>query len=398
VWLADVGGQDAVAPMHNAIAEDIDHLRGQQRLMPFRPADITLVIPTFNERRNLDELVRRVAAALGERRWELVFVDDNSPDGTAAAAKVLARNDPRVRVIRRIDRRGLAGACIEGMLSSSAPLVGVMDGDLQHDETILPQMIDRFERPDIDLVVGSRHVEGGSAGSGFSPLRARMSGFAIGMAQRVFGTDLSDIMSGFFVMRRDVFEEIAPRLTSSGFKILADIVGSASKPLGIEEVGYTFRARQEGESKFDSKIVLDFAGLILNKVTRGLVPVRFIFFAVVGSVGVLVHLVVLKAALSVLHLGFGPAQTVAAFVAMTANFVLNNLTTYRDARLRGWRLFGGLLGFYAICGVGVIANVGVSTLIYRQDPVWWLAGLVGVVMGAVWNYTLSSLFVWRRAA
>jgi len=359
-------------------------------------AELTLVIPTFNERGNLPELIRRVDAALAGVEWEMIVVDDNSPDGTSALAKEIARKDPRVRCLRRVNRRGLAGACIEGMLASSAPVVAVMDADLQHDERILPSMLAKI-RSGADLVVGSRHVEGGSAEGGFSRSRAALSAFATRLAKKALRADFSDLMSGFFMLRREIVEDCAPDLVPAGFKILADIVASAKQPLKIEEVGYMFRERLAGESKFDLKVGLDFLGLLLNKVSGGRIPVRFIFFALVGASGVFVHLMTVHLALALPGVSFKLAQSVAAMVAMTSNFFINNAITYRDAQLKGfWPQARGLLYFYLVCSVGLVANVGLADWLHDQYPVVTLAALAGVTMGSVWNFALSSLFVWRK--
>ncbi|WP_374547505.1 polyprenol monophosphomannose synthase, partial [Rhodoblastus sp.] len=261
-------------------------------------AELTLVIPTFNESGNLRELIRRVDAALDGIAWEMVVVDDNSPDGTSALAKEIAQKDNRVRCLRRVNRRGLSGACIEGMLASSAPVVAVMDADLQHDERILPKMLAAI-RAGSDLVVGSRHVEGGSAEGGFSARRAAISNFATRLAKKALRVDFSDLMSGFFMLRRDIVEDCAPILAPTGFKILADIVASARRPLKIQEIGYMFRERLAGESKFDIKVGLDFLGLLMNKASGGRIPVRFIFFALVGLSGVAIHLLTVNLALLV---------------------------------------------------------------------------------------------------
>jgi dolichol-phosphate mannosyltransferase len=358
--------------------------------------ELTLVIPTFNESGNLRELLRRVDVALTGVDWEMIVVDDNSPDGTSMLAKEISHQDSRVRCLRRVNRRGLAGACIEGMLASSAPVVAVMDADLQHDERILPQMLAKL-RAGCDLVVGSRHVEGGSAHEGFSERRAMISRFATTLAKKALHADFSDLMSGFFMLRREIVEDCAPHLTPSGFKILADIVASAPKPLKVEEVGYMFRERQAGESKFDLKVGLDFLGLMLNKASGGRIPVRFIFFALVGASGVAIHLATVNAALAFPGVAFALAQSIAVVVAMTSNFFINNAITYRDAKLKGFApQLRGLLYFYAVCAFGAVANVGVATWLYELYPVVWISALAGMVMGAVWNFTLSSLFVWRR--
>ena len=353
---------------------------------------LSVVIPTFQERDNVAELVGRLDKALSGIDWEAVFVDDNSPDGTAMAVKEIAAKDSRVRCILRIGRRGLAGACIEGMLSSSAPLVAVMDADLQHDETVLSKMYRALKEDGIDLVAATRYSGGGSAQS-FGEGRGLISRLATKLTQHVLGTDLSDPMSGFFMMRRDRFDEVAPRLSPAGFKILLDIV-TASDRLRIAEQPYVFGTRQAGESKFNVQVGLEFIGLLLSKLSGGLVDPRLIFFVLVGALGLVVHLAVLKVAL--LGTEFVIAQSFATFAAMTSNFFLNNELTYRDRRLKGWSVLWGFLAFCLICSVGALTNVGLASWMFSAErEVWWVAGLSGALMGAFWNYAMSSLFVWR---
>jgi dolichol-phosphate mannosyltransferase len=356
-------------------------------------AELSVVAPTFKERGNVAELVRRLDAALAGIAWEVIFVDDNSPDGTAAAVKEIAARDTRVRCLKRVGRRGLAGACIEGILSSAAPYVAVIDADLQHDEKVLPAMLAKLKR-DADLVAATRYVAGGSAAS-FSEKRGAISALATKMTHRLVGTPLSDPMSGFFMMRRDRFDEIAPRLSPAGFKILLDIVTTAGPKLRIAEQPYNFGERFDGESKFNIQIGVEFLGLLLAKMTGDLIDPRFIFFAIVGTIGLLVHLVVLYVGLS-LHEPFQAAQIIATFVAMISNFVLNNELTYRDRRLKGnLALLRGFVLFCLIGSVGVLANVDLASFLYGERSVWWVAGAVGAVMTVLWNYAMSTLFVWR---
>jgi dolichol-phosphate mannosyltransferase len=354
-------------------------------------AVLSIVIPTFKERGNVAELVRRLDAVLAGIAWEAIFVDDNSPDGTAAAVKEIAANDPRVRCLRRVGRRGLAGACIEGMLSSAAPYVAVMDADLQHDESVLPKMLDKLNSG-ADLVAASRYVEGGSADS-FGERRGFISRLATKITHRLLGTSLSDPMSGFFMMRRDRFDAIAPRLSPAGFKILLDIV-TAAGDLKIAEQPFVFGTRHAGESKFSAQVGLEFLGLLIAKLSGGVVDPRFIFFALVGALGLVVHLVVLNFAL--VMLSFPVAQSLATFAAMTGNFFLNNELTYRDRRLKGWSAFRGFLAFCAFCSAGALTNVGLASWLFSAErETWWVAGAAGALMGAFWNYAMSSLFVWR---
>src|SRR5487761_723537 len=177
---------------------------------------LTIIVPCFNERPNVAPMVARLSAALAGHPWEVVFVDDDSPDGTADAAREIAQADPRVRCLRRIGRRGLASAVIAGALSSSADVIAVIDGDLQHDETILPAMLEKLEGGGADLVVGSRHVEGGDASGLSSAGRQHLSSLGIRIAQAMLPVRLSDPMSGFFMLPRPLFEKLAHRLTGQG--------------------------------------------------------------------------------------------------------------------------------------------------------------------------------------
>lgn len=361
-----------------------------------RVADLSIVLPTYNERDNIPELIRRLDATLGDIAWEVIVVDDNSPDGTAKLARDIAAHDPRVRVIRRIGRRGLSGACVEGMLASSAKFVAVMDADLQHDESLLPRMYDLLNGDEADLVVASRHAQGGDVGSGLSKIRSWGSDFANSLARTFLHVRLSDPMSGFFMIRREEVERLAPKLSAQGFKILLDLVASAKGSLRIKELPFTFRKRLHGESKLDTLVAFDYLGLLVAKLFGDLVSVRFLMFGMVGASGVLVHLAALKLVLDGLGIAFISAQTIATFVAMTWNFFLNNRLTYRDRRLRGLSVIRGLLTFYAVCSVGVLANVGVANLIFENQAVWFVAGTAGAAMGAVWNYVASSVLTWRK--
>ena len=356
---------------------------------------LSVIIPTFNERDNVTTLFRRLDKTLAGIPFEAVFVDDNSPDGTWQVLRALSREDARVRCVRRIGRRGLSGACIEGILASSAPHAAVIDADLQHDETQLPTMLALLQSGEFDLVVGSRYIEGGSADS-FNRQRAGASALATEVAKRVLRVEVADPMSGFFMIRRDRFEAIAPQLSTQGFKILLDVVATAHGDLRVKEIPYTFGSRMHGESKLDSMVALDFLGLVLAKLTHDLVSLRFLLFAMVGSLGLVVHLAALYAALKIFSLPFAEAQGFGALCAMTSNFILNNFLTYRDQRLKGLGILRGLLLFYLVCSVGLFANVGVAFSVYDQQPIWWLAGAAGALMGVVWNYAMSGLFVWRK--
>jgi len=357
--------------------------------------ELTIVVPTFNEHDNIVPLLERLNAVLAGIAWEAIFVDDDSGDGTADAVRAAARRDTRVRCIQRIGRRGLAGACIEGILASSAPFVAVMDADLQHDEAILPQMLEALRGAGCDMVVGSRYVEGGGVGD-WSAQRQRASSLGTRLARLVTKADIADPMSGFFMLRRSVFERVMRGLSTQGFKILLDILATADAPLRIKEIPYQFRPRVAGESKLDTLVAWEFAMLLADKLVGHVVPVRFLLFAVIGGLGVFVHMGMLAAGLKLFAFPFVTAQTVAAITAMTANFFLNNLFTYADRRLKGWHVLRGLVSFYVICGFGTAANIGVASYLFAQQQVWWVAGIAGIVVGSVWNYAVSSIFTWQN--
>jgi dolichol-phosphate mannosyltransferase len=356
---------------------------------------LALIIPTFNERDNVAELVKRLDAALAGIAWEAIFVDDDSKDGTLAELRRLSRSDPRVRFIQRIGRRGLASAVVEGILSTSTPYVAVLDADLQHDEKILPEMLARLCDGG-DIVVGSRYLAEGGLGK-LNKRRRLISRLATRVAQSLMHAELSDPMSGFFMLKRDAFDRSVRNLSSIGYKILLDVLMSARPPLKAAEVPYVFRNRTHGESKLDTAVTVEYGMLLLDKLAGHFLPIRFIMFMLVGGVGVFVHMAVLAAVSQGLDYSFVQAQTAAAIVAMTFNFFVNNALTYRDRRLKGIRkLLAGLLSFYAVCSLGALSNVGIAAFLFGRDYPWYLSGFAGILVGAVWNYAASSILTWRK--
>jgi dolichol-phosphate mannosyltransferase len=360
-----------------------------------RAPELTVVVPTFNERDNIEPLLELLASVLEDVEWEVIFVDDDSADGTAMRVREIAARDPRVRCLQRIGRRGLSTACIEGVLASSAPYVAIMDGDLQHDERLLPRMLETLKREPVDLVVGSRYVSGGGIGD-LSQRRAEISTLATRLSRIICKTAIADPMSGFFMMRRQVFENAMRGLSGQGFKILLDLLASSPEPVRLKELPYQFRRRRHGTSKLDTLVAWEFGMLIADKIVGHLVPVRFALFAFIGAIGLAVHLAVLRFALTMPALDFTKSQAIATMVAMTSNFFLNNLFTYRDQRLGGLKLLRGLISFYLICAVGAIGNVGIAAYVFAADQQWWIAGIAGAIVGSVWNYAVSSVFTWRR--
>jgi len=357
--------------------------------------DLAVVLPTYNERENVAEVIHRLSTTLEGLNWEVIFVDDDSPDGTSDVVREFAAHDHRIRLVQRIGRRGLSSACVEGILASSANCIAVMDADLQHDESILPQMLEKLRSQSLDIVVGTRNAEGGSMGD-FSRMRVAISQLGRKVSGAIAHCEISDPMSGFFLLRRGFFLEVVRGLYGGGFKILLDILATSKRPVQLGEVGYRFRNRLYGKSKLDISTALEYLFLITNKLTRGTVPTRFVFFALVGSIGLGVNLGCLALFYNVFHMGFWNSQALSTIIAMAGNFFLNNLITYRDRSLRGLQLFAGLATFMTACSFGAWANVSFADSLLHAGASWYLAGLAGMVLSAVWNYSISNLFTWQR--
>ncbi|MEM6859049.1 MAG: glycosyltransferase family 2 protein [Pseudomonadota bacterium] len=362
---------------------------------------LAIILPTLNESGNLAPLVERIESALGpmigEAGWEVLIVDDDSKDGTADEARALALTDPRVRVIQRIGRRGLASAAIEGFCATAAPYVAVMDADHQHDPALLPKMLEALKSGEADICVASRFAEGASTADWADPEREKLSGFANAIARAITGVELSDPMSGYFMLASASARALVPRLSGIGFKILLDLLATSDTPMRVKEFPLNFAARREGTSKLDRAILFDFLAGLYDKTLGRVIPTRFALFGTVGAAGVIVHMAILAALLFIYEEGFTIAQTIAVLSAMSFNFWLNNWLTYRDKRLVGWgAVLRGWAGFCATCAVGGFANVAVATLLEGRGVYWALAALCGILIGSVWNYALSSRFVWGR--
>ena len=358
------------------------------------PLELTVVIPTLNEAGNVEPLLEKLGVALAGIEWEAIFVDDGSTDGTPDLLTRIAQKDRRVRMVRRIGRRGLSSAVVEGALASTTPIVAVIDADLQHDERILPDLYRAIAQDGNELAIGTRYAGTGSTGD-WDDKRLKISRFATALASPIMKTRLSDPMSGFFAVRRDVLLEAAPGMSNVGYKILLDLVASSPRPLKLAEVGYTFGTRQSGESKLDEMVALEYVELLLDKTIGRFVPVKLVQFGAIGMLGVGVHLALLYATL-IGGAAFAAAQATAVIGAMTFNFALNNRFTYRDRQLKGVAWFTGLLSFYAVCAIGAVGNVGIGSLVYEHYHGWALAGIAGAIVGSVWNYVASGWLTWTK--
>ena len=355
--------------------------------------ELSIILPTYNERDNVPVLFERLKNVLADVDFEVIVADDDSPDGTSESVRRLAQTDPRIRIVQRIDRRGLSSACVEGMLASSAPYIAVMDADLQHDETVLPKMLHKLKNENLDIVIGSRHAEGGDMGE-FAKKRVALSEAGRWLSRTIAKADVSDPMSGFFMLRRTYLDEVVHSLSIIGFKILLDLLASSARPVRIGEVGYRFRNRLIGESKLDILVGLEYLQLLADKFIGGIIPVSYILFGFVGTIGLLGSLTLvfflLRAGVS-----FFNAQLTASTLIIALNFFLNNMLTFRSARLRGANMVGGLITFYIACLIGLLANLRFAGTLRDIGAPWQLASLAGILIASVWNYWVSSIFVWR---
>ena len=353
---------------------------------------LSVIVPTFNERDNVEALLLGLEAVLPSQAWEVIFVDDDSPDGTAELVRSLARERPHVRCIQRLGRRGLSSAVIEGFLASSSPYLAVIDGDLQHDERLLPAMLELLETDAADVVVGSRYTAGASVGQ-WDERRAAMSRLATWLSRLVLKASLDDPMSGFFMIRRSAFEGVMRRLSGTGYKILLDVLSSSAGQLRWRELPYEFRDRKAGASKVDSVVLWEYLLLLVDKLLGRRLPPRFTSFALVGGIGVAVHFAILASCIAA-GLRFPVSQAAATVRRHDLQLPAQQRPDLPRPRLRGARFALGLISFYAVCATGAIANVGVASFVFEREPSWWVAGLAGVAVGTVWNYVMTALFTW----
>ena len=363
--------------------------------------DVSIVTPTFNEHQNVPRLYELLSEALVDYRWELIVVDDNSPDRTWEAARELREQYDNLQVMRRVRSRGLSSACIEGVQMASGKYTVVMDADLQHDETIIPEMLTRLEQG-ADMVIGSRFADNASADGLSSKGREMMSRVGNLLSRIFIRQQLSDPLTGFFALRTEDFLHLTPKLSDSGFKILVDLLIEGHFPR-VDEVGFTFRKREAGDSKLDRVILWQFGTFLIEKMTRGLLPARFISFAIVGGSGVFVHFATLFMMMT-LTSTFWIAQLVSTLVALTSNFFFNNWLTFQDKRLHGFDQFRGLFLFAAFASVGILANVGVSTYIITEytdefslnNSLIVAAASAGIIIDTLWKFVMSERFVWKK--
>ncbi len=355
---------------------------------------ISIILPTYNERQNLPILVERLEKVLVGRDFEVLVMDDNSPDETWLLARELSETRPWLRSIRRLANRGLSPAVIDGFKAAEGDILLVMDADLQHDENVIPKFIEAFENG-AELVVGSRKVDGGGV-ENWSMVRRFVSWTATQMAHLVLPRTVTDPMSGFFAVRREFFQNISEEINPKGFKILLEIAARA-KGRVIREVGFTFRGRIYGESKLSAKVMTQYLQALYELSFGKFIPLRFVKYGIVGASGVVVNLGGLKLGKELFALSSSQATAFGIEISVITNFVLNNSWTFRDAKLSGVRgLALGLASFHVVCLAGALINFAIATYLRNKGlSNDYFADLFGIVVATIWNYIVNTRATWR---
>jgi dolichol-phosphate mannosyltransferase len=352
---------------------------------------LSIIVPTFNERQNIGRLIEKIRSIKHQINcnFEIVFIDDDSPDGTWDEIKKNWSSD--VRGLLRHARKGLASAVVEGMLTCNSKYFIIMDADMQHDETMIPSILRNLRS--YDLVVVCRNLN--EQIDGFSSTRRFISKFGNSILKRLMATQLSDPLSGFFGIRSEEFHLLSRKLNPIGFKILSEIIFVNPK-LKVLELPGNFKKRLFGQSKLDTKVIIEMFEMVLHRIFGKFFPLKVLFFLIVGFFGMAVHLTSLFICIKIFNLNFSFSQAMSIFLAMTFNFFLNNILTYSALRIKGVRVLFGLLKFCLACLIGALINQFVSVTIFKSGISWWVAGLSGAAVGSLWNYVLTSSIVWSK--
>jgi dolichol-phosphate mannosyltransferase len=358
---------------------------------------LTVVVPCFNERDNIDYLIAGFISADSQGRMSnVIFVDDDSPDGSSEYIKNLEVDSFHVSCIRRVGRTGLSSAVIEGILLADSEYVAVMDGDGQHDPIDLISMFGRMQLEGHQFIIGSRFIDE-SLVQGHSGFRYVISKIGIRISNNILGRSLTDPLTGFFIFKRSIFIESIRGIRPTGFKILLELLYLLKNVnISVVEHPIAFKSRFSGKSKLDTMVILEFVEQMLGFMTKGLFPVNFLGFALVGASGIAFHFAVLSLLYFIIDRSFLFSQFAATFAAIVFNFYLNNQLTFRKSRLNDKDWFKGCRNFIFICSIGAIVNIGVADYLFGHQVPWWLAALFGIGAGGIFNFSLAKNYVWKR--
>ncbi|KUO42629.1 MAG: hypothetical protein APZ16_01805 [Candidatus Hadarchaeum yellowstonense] len=346
---------------------------------------LSIIVPTYNEAENLAELVRGIFSALEGSDFELIVVDDNSPDGTGKLADELASQHKNMAVVHRPGKLGLGTAILDGLNVARGEIIGVMDADLQHPPEVLRLMLERAEEG-ADIVVASRYVEGGSV-EGWSLLRRIISRGALWLSHLFLPQtkNVKDTLSGCFLFKRDVIRGAS--IDVKDFKLLLEILvkGRYEK---VVEVPYTFRSRAAGKSKLGSRQIFSYVKQLLR-----LSEYRILKFMAVGASGLVVNNGILW--LLVSSFGLFPllAEIFSIESSIISNFVLNNFWTFKGRTSE--RFSYRLLKYHGSVILGALVNYAVFALLLSIGLHILVANTIGILLGFIFNYFLSETFVWK---
>jgi dolichol-phosphate mannosyltransferase len=357
-----------------------------------------IVLPSFNERGSIEHVIGQLLVLRQFFSLEVLVVDDDSPDGTAELVRQLARQEPCLKLIRRVGRSGLASAIKEGLLNATGDVALVMDSDGQHEPAAVQRAVTTLLEGKWDLVVGSRfHPE--AEIQGLSNRRELGSSWANASARLSLPgvyADLSDYMSGFFALQLDPILPLLRAVDVNGFKFLYELLAVSRGRLRVMDIPLNFQPRSHGSSKLDLAIFWDFLISVLHNLSFRLLPRRAISFGLVGTSGVFVQLAVNQALMVIGRVNFEQALPIAVITAASSNYMINNALTFRFQRLKGLALFKGLLKFLIVASLPVLANVGVASAFHRFISTDLItAQLAGILVVFIWNYAASSRFVWN---
>jgi dolichol-phosphate mannosyltransferase len=381
---------------------------------PTVPA-VSVITPTFNEAENLPILVERLHRALDGVTHEIVVADDDSPDRTWEVAEALAADDPSITVMRRFHDPGLSASVLDAMTVARGETLAVIDADLQHDPSILPEMVRRVREGEADVVVGSRSTVGGGYGD-WAAGRRLVSWVATLIARVLLRVPVSDPMSGYFVVSRDAYERTAAQINPRGFKILLEFVGR-NRSLRVQEIGYEFANRVHGETKLNRSVIRSYLlGVAELRVGRQINP-TFLLYVLVGIVGLVVNSVAFWVAewigFPMIDTGLNdeidPIATSFIFsvqLSILVLFVLNNEFTFWELRYRGWSRLPAFAVYEVMSLVGTGVHVAVFTFLQESGFLLSFLGgatrvvhnLIGAVVALIINWYLNTTYLWRRRA
>ena len=360
---------------------------------------ISIIIPTFNEAKNIRSLINNLANLLNNLDYEIIVVDDDSPDGTANEVNKLMEQNKNIYLISRVGRYGLSSAIKEGLIFGKGEYLIVLDGDGQHDANCILDLIKKIKETNSDMVIASRFLDSSEI-KGLSEKRSfgsKLANIAARISLSSNYSNLTDYLSGCFCLKRKNTELFIRKIEINGFKFLYEILALSKGRLSIVEVPLLFKERNHGKSKLDLAIVWDFFISILHNISYRILPRRAISFGLVGISGVFVQLLITLLLINIFLIEFKSALPFSVVCAATSNFLINNQLTFRNNRLRNLALLKGLLKFLLVASLPVIANVGIATAFYQyisSDTL--IAQIAGIAIVYAWNYLASSLFVWNN--